>query len=39
MAKRNINTDEINEESILASIVEDRKEKPEANPSEGQFHQ
>lgn len=30
MAKRYINTDEINEESILASIVEDRKEKPEA---------
>ena len=32
MARRNINTNEINEESILASIVEDRKEKAVAKP-------
>ena len=32
MAKREINTNEINEESILASIVEERKEKSVANP-------
>jgi len=32
MAKRNINTNEINEESILASIVEERKKKSVAKP-------
>lgn len=32
MAKREINTNEINEESILASIVEERKEKSVGNP-------
>ena len=32
MAKREINTNEINEEYILASIVEDRKEKSMTNP-------
>jgi len=35
MAKREINTNEINEESILASIVEERKEKSVANPVNG----
>ncbi len=32
MAKRNINTNEINEESILASIIEERKGKSETKP-------
>ena len=32
MAKREINTNEINEEYILASIVEERKEKSMTNP-------
>ena len=35
MAKREINTNEINEESILASIVEERKEKSVGNPARG----
>jgi len=32
MAKREINTNEINEESILDSIVEERKEKSVTKP-------